>query len=148
MTRALILLAALAVASAPAASAEQVASAQGAVLRGLDKVTGKTTDLDLRVGDTQNFGRLTVSLADCRYPVADPASNAYAQLIVLDPATEEPLFYGWMVASSPALSALDHARYDVWVLRCDIPGAEEAAEGEAPVQMELPDTRPMLRPGG
>jgi hypothetical protein len=25
-----------------------------------------------------------------------------------------------MIASSPAISALDHPRYDVWVLRCII----------------------------
>ncbi|MGB0800115.1 MAG: DUF2155 domain-containing protein, partial [Planktomarina sp.] len=25
---------------------------------------------------------------------------------------------GWMVASSPALNALEHPRYDIWVLRC------------------------------
>jgi hypothetical protein len=28
------------------------------------------------------------------------------------------VFSGWMIADSPALSALDHARYDVWILRC------------------------------
>jgi hypothetical protein len=30
-----------------------------------------------------------------------------------------PVFSGWMIASSPALSAMDHPRYDVWILRCD-----------------------------
>jgi hypothetical protein len=95
-----------------------VASAPGAVLRGLDKMTGTTRDIDLRVGDTTEFGRLTVSLADCRYPIADPGANAFAQVIILDPAMPDPLFYGWMVATSPALSALDHPRYDIWVLRC------------------------------
>ncbi|MFT5180431.1 MAG: hypothetical protein ACI8S3_000304, partial [Alphaproteobacteria bacterium] len=29
-----------------------------------------------------------------------------------------PLFSGWMFASSPALSALEHAVYDVWVVDC------------------------------
>ena len=29
-----------------------------------------------------------------------------------------PVFSGWMFASSPALSALEHAVYDVWVLDC------------------------------
>ena len=31
----------------------------------------------------------------------------------------ERLFDGWMIASSPALNALDHPRYDVWVIGCD-----------------------------
>ncbi|MCW8843320.1 MAG: DUF2155 domain-containing protein, partial [Rhodobacteraceae bacterium] len=42
-------------------------------------------------------------------------------------ASEAPLFQGWMIASSPALSALDHPRYDVWVLRCKTPVAESGA---------------------
>ena len=28
------------------------------------------------------------------------------------------IFSGWMFASSPALSALDHPVYDIWVLEC------------------------------
>jgi hypothetical protein len=95
-----------------------VASAPGALLRGLDKSSGTTTDIPLMIGDTKSFGRLSISLTDCRYPVADPGSNAYAQLIVFDPGQDRPAFDGWMVATSPALSALDDARYDIWVLRC------------------------------
>jgi len=34
---------------------------------------------------------------------------------------DKPVFKGWMIASSPALNALDHPRYDVWVLRCITP---------------------------
>jgi hypothetical protein len=109
---------ALMLASAPAI-AQDVTSSAGAVLRGLDKITGETTDLTLAVGDTQTFGRLTVSLMDCRFPVNDPASNAFAQMIIFEEGAEKPVFDGWMIASSPALSALDHPRYDVWVLRCD-----------------------------
>ena len=33
-------------------------------------------------------------------------------------ADEELLFSGWMFASSPGLSALEHPVYDVWVIRC------------------------------
>ena len=103
--------------AAPAA-AQDVASARGAVLRGLDKMSGAVADIEVAVGDTATFGKLQVSLTDCRYPVGDPTSNAYAQLIIFDPAQDQPVFDGWMIASTPALSALDHPRYDVWVLRC------------------------------
>ena len=90
------------------AAADEVASAPGALLRALDKVSGETTDL----------GRLAVTLSDCRYPVADPSANAYAHLTITDTATGAAVFDGWMVAASPALSALDDPRYDVWVIRC------------------------------
>lgn len=100
------------------ASAEEVASAPGAVLRALDKVSGETTDLNLARGGSARFGRLDVTLSDCRYPVADPSANAYAHLTIADAETGAVAFDGWMIASSPALSALDDPRYDVWVIRC------------------------------
>lgn len=100
------------------AAAEEVASAPGAVVRALDKVSGETTDLDLARGTTVTFGRLAVTLSDCRYPVADPSANAYAHLTIVDTASGATVFDAWMVAASPALSALDDPRYDVWVIRC------------------------------
>ena len=45
--------------------------------------------------------------------------EAYAYLTIVEEAnTAAPVFQGWMIASSPALNAMDHARFDVWVLRC------------------------------
>ena len=97
----------------------QTAQASRVTLRALDKMLGRPTDIDLAVGETVLFGRLAIRALECRYPDDDPASDAYAHLEILDPAGQ-PIFDGWMIASSPALSALEHPRYDVWVLRCDI----------------------------
>ena len=99
-----------------------VMRAEGALLRGLDKVTGQTRDLELKDGDSARMGLITVTLGECRYPADDPASNAYAWITILDDRANEPVFRGWMIAAAPALSALDHARYDVWVIRCNIAG--------------------------
>lgn len=98
--------------------AEPGEQASGAVLRALDKVSGETTDVEMRSGQSAQIFALDVGLTDCRYPAGNPAGDAFAHLIIRDENTEGPVFTGWMVASSPALSALDHARYDVWVLRC------------------------------
>ncbi|SPH18438.1 hypothetical protein DEA8626_01976 [Defluviimonas aquaemixtae] len=110
--------AALAIVVAGAGQAQEVASAPGAVLRGLDKVAGATTDIEIVTGASARFGRLVVTLSDCRYPIDDPSSNAFAFLSIADAATGSMAFEGWMIASSPALSALDDPRYDIWVLRC------------------------------
>ena len=99
-------------------AATGVARGSGAVLRGLDKVSGRTTDITLRVGEAATFGRLEVRLGECRYPAGDPSSDAFAQMTITDTARGHTVFAGWMVASSPALSALDDARYDVWVISC------------------------------
>jgi len=103
--------------AAPAFSA-QVATAPAAVLRGLDKVDGHLTDMELTNGQSRDFGRMTITLKECRYPSGNPAGNAYANLIIHEKGTQAPIFSGWMIATAPALNALDHARYDVWVLRC------------------------------
>ena len=97
---------------------EQVSLGKGAILRGLDKVNGKTSDLDMANGTSVEFGRLSVSLGECRYPEGNPSGDAYAFLTIHETGKPDLIFSGWMVASSPALSALDHARYDVWVTRC------------------------------
>lgn len=115
----------LALTLAGPALAQEASEAAGAVLRGLDKVSGTTTDLTVRNGESAAFGPLTVTVSDCRYPRDNPAADAYANIDIMD-AGGKALFGGWMVASSPALSALDHPRYDVWVLSCILP------EGAAP----------------
>jgi len=103
---------------AAAAQEAEIAQGGGALLRGLDKVNASVTDLDLASGAQTAFGRLTVRLNECRYPADNPAGEAYAFLVIADTATGEELFSGWMLASSPALNALEHPRYDIWVLRC------------------------------
>ena len=97
---------------------EQAAVAEGALLRGLDKVSGTLTDLEMTTGQTQRMGRIDVTLGECRYPKGNPSGDAYAFLVIRAEGVTQPVFEGWMIASSPALNALDHPRYDVWVLRC------------------------------
>lgn len=97
---------------------EATSLARGAVLRGLDRLSGDVTDIELAVGDTVALGRLQVTLGECRYPTENPAGNAYAWLVVREGGEQTPLFSGWMVAASPALNPLEHSRYDVWVMRC------------------------------
>ena len=93
-------------------------SASGAEIKGLDKVSGNVLDLTLSAGETGSVGRLDVTLGECRYPEGNPAGEAYAWLEITDTLRGQRVFEGWMIATSPALNALDHARYDVWVIRC------------------------------
>lgn len=97
---------------------ETVAKAGGAEVRALDKITGIVSDISVDVGETARFGRIDITLGECRYPENNPAGEAYVYLVIRLTGQEEPAFSGWMLASSPALNALDHARYDVWALRC------------------------------
>jgi hypothetical protein len=87
-------------------------------LRGLDTLNGTASDIELDVGETTRFGYLEITADACRIPKADAAGDTYAFLRIRDVREEAPRFSGWMFASSPAVSALDHPRYDVWLLSC------------------------------
>ncbi len=123
-----LLAAMLLVAMVPMASAD-IVKAKGAQVRVLDKMTGSVTDYVLGTGQAQVEGKLTVQMDECRYPSDMPSGEAYAHLTISDAGSAEPVFKGWMIASSPALNALDHARYDVWVLRCDVPATADGSNG-------------------
>ena len=98
-------------------SQPQTAQAQRVTLRALDRMLGQPTDIEMSVGETVIYGRIVIHVRECRYPTDDPASDAFGFIEILD-QQGAPLFAGWMIASAPALSALEHPRYDVWVLRC------------------------------
>jgi hypothetical protein len=97
---------------------EIAVTASAGVVRVLDKLTGKHVDLTLQSGETGHLGFLQVTLNECRYPEDNPSGDAFISLLINYRTEVEPAFSGWMIASSPALNAMDHQRYDVWALRC------------------------------
>ena len=100
-----------------------------AELQGLDKVTARTQRFYAPVGGSTRFGTLEITVGDClvNVPEAPPESVAYLTIVDHKPGqAEEKLFAGWMFASTPSLSALDHGVYDVRVLSCTM------AQGSAP----------------
>ena len=99
-------------------TAQEVNSAPGGDIRVLDKLNGAITDVTMVNGQPQKVGLLLITLNDCRYPSRNPSGDAYAALTVTYRNDTTPVFDGWMIASSPALNAMDHPRYDVWVMRC------------------------------
>jgi len=99
-------------------AAQEAQSGDTAAFRVLDKLNGVVTDVSLRTGETRALGYLQITLDECRYPRANPSGDAFAELTVIYRAQEEPVFQGWVIASAPALNAMEHPRYDVWVLRC------------------------------
>jgi len=105
--------------AANAAVALKASDANSGLLRVLDKVSGAVTDVRMGVGETGALGLLKITLNECRYPSSNPSGDAYAKVTVVYRDDVEPAFRGWLIASAPALHAMDHPRYDVWVLRCN-----------------------------
>jgi hypothetical protein len=96
------------------------------VLRGLDKVTARTRDFEIPIGETAQFGALSITAHYCRKRPPEETPETYAFLEINDRRTDgfgvdvegEQIFSGWMFASRPAQNPLEHPVYDVWVLDC------------------------------
>lgn len=92
-------------------------------LQTLDKVTARTERLPIEIGSTAQFGTLQITAHHCAYrPPEEPPENT-AFLTIQDMGYDNKIppqivFSGWMFASSPAVSSLEHAVYDVTVLTC------------------------------
>lgn len=100
-----------------------------AVLRTLDKVTARVSTIQVPVGSATELGSLEVTVRACdkRPPEETPESAAFLEIseaIQGEPA--KMLFSGWMFASSPSLSALEHPIYDIWVVDCVNPTTSDS----------------------
>ena len=100
--------------------AQRASETNAAELRWLDRTSGELHSFIITAGDPVTLGPLEIHLQACRYPEGELSLNAFALLAIYDAASKIKFFEGWMVASSPAINALEHPRYDVWVLRCKI----------------------------
>ncbi len=92
-----------------------------AILQGMDKVTARVSTMEAPIGDTVHFGTLEIITRTCdkRPPEETPESAAFLDIWDVRPGEAAlSIFRGWMMASSPALNALEHPVYDVWVLDC------------------------------
>lgn len=90
-------------------------------LQGLDKVTARVWNFSAPLHQSMPFGTLTVTVRACRVtpPIEPPEAAAFLEILENRSGEDaRTLFSGWMFASSPALSALEHPVYDVWVTGC------------------------------
>lgn len=105
----------------PTQGLEKPKGAVVAHLQALDKVTAQTHQLHIPVGQKADFERLSIWVRGC-WSAPPHERPEHAALLVLrenDP-DKGPIerFSGWMFASSPALSALEHPVYDIRVIGC------------------------------
>lgn len=147
--------AALLAASIPAGAAARPSEPHRvAVLRALDKVTARVSTLEAPVDRETRFGTLLVTPRACLVapPIEPPERAAFlevreprgGEVREPGPGGGEPalLFSGWMFASSPGLSALEHPIYDLWLLDC----REPAGGGPAAGPTAGPSTSPRAKP--
>ncbi len=119
----------LAVGGAPAAAEE--GGRMAAILQGLDKTTARVSTIEAPLDEVARFGSLKIVARAChkKPPTETPESTAFLEIVDVRPDSPAVrVFTGWMFASSPAVSALEHPVYDIWVLDCRRLARPEAAE--------------------
>jgi hypothetical protein len=142
--RVLLTAAALLVLAAPHAARADMEDYPVVKLQSLDKITARTMTFEARVGSTLKYGPLYIKIQACRKapPIEQPEAAAFLQIWEVTPENDAKwVFSGWMYASSPALSPMDHPVYDVWVLDClQRQGGGEAEKSAAAGEKEAQES--------
>ena len=136
---------ALTLLSAPLATPAGAIAGDIAVLQGLDKITARVSTFEAPLNVPVRFGSLQIIARACdkKPPEETPESTAFLEITDIRPDSPEvDVFKGWMFASSPAVSALEHPVYDVWVKDCkksSDAAADTPADGSSePTQQAAP----------
>ena len=92
-------------------------------LRALDKITAKTSDIDIIIGKKKKFGYLEILPKNCKRSLeaSDSGVVAYLQVKDLSDKSDEKVFVfnGWTFSSSVTLRTFDHPVYDLWLTGCE-----------------------------
>ncbi len=101
---------------------DPVAFYSTAVVQALNKITAKTSILEMKIGDNVTFGTLTIIARKCWKSGSDQRPESKILLEVLDSNNDKTnktrVFYGWMFSSSPSISGLEHPIYDITAISC------------------------------
>ncbi|HZQ40947.1 MAG TPA: DUF2155 domain-containing protein [Rhizomicrobium sp.] len=114
-------------------------------LRGLEKITGRPTNIVAPIGKPVHFATLTITARFCYStpPSETPETTAFVQ--IEDHRPDQParrVFSGWMYGSSPGLNGVEHPLYDVWVISCNNAPAQAVASNNsgATTKVAAPDS--------
>jgi len=88
----------------------------------LDKVSSKTSTIELKIGEEIEFKNLLIKSQKCENSKFDdnPEITAYIQVIDKTNTNNDEVFVfnGWAFSSSPSLKPFDHPVYDIWLMSC------------------------------
>jgi hypothetical protein len=134
--------------AAPEAAAPPPTPPQGGtqlLLRGLDKITGRPTNITAPIGKPVQYSTLTITVRFCYSTPASETPETTAFVQIEDHRPDQPakrIFSGWMYGSTPGLNGVEHPLYDVWVISCNNAPAPAIAANTstAPVKVKAPDS--------
>ena len=90
---------------------------------GLDKITAKTSDIIINLGETKRYGPLEIKVLRCGKISSENKNDSVAYLQVKDLTENENekvfIFNGWTFSSDPTIAPFDHAIYDLQLVKCN-----------------------------
>lgn len=96
-----------------------------AQLQILNKTTAKTSIVEIKVGNKSSFGSLDITVHKCWEAPLDQRPESKILIDVEEIKVDEnkkeqsdQIFYGWLFASSPSISGLEHPIYDIVAIGC------------------------------
>lgn len=117
-------------------------------MQAMDKITGRVSEIDVPVNGLANFGTFSILVRKCvtKSPEETPENTAFVD-VVDNYRSDNPvnIFKGWMFSSTPALNAVEHPIYDIWLLKC-YNRPQDRAQLLSEEQLALRDSIPMSRP--
>ncbi|GHU26792.1 hypothetical protein FACS1894152_2150 [Bacilli bacterium] len=88
----------------------------------LDKITGRTSKITAKIGETIKFERLEIVPLKCwkSFPEENPENKLLLKIFEIDQHNrkKKEIFYGWIFSSAPSVSGLEHPLYDVELKDC------------------------------
>ena len=88
----------------------------------LDKVSSKTSNIKIKIGEKFTFQNLEINVLKCQNSKFDddPEVTAFMQVIDLRNKDKDKVFVfnDWTFASSPSIRPFDHPVYDIWLKKC------------------------------
>lgn len=113
-------------------------------MQAMDKITGRVSVIDVPVNGEVIFESFSINVRACKTRPPEEAPENFAFVDVVDQLNEKSsvnVFKGWMLSSSPALNAVEHPIYDVWLIKC-IDGKVDASKLLTSEQLKDRDALP------
>ncbi len=140
------LISALMLTAATTAGASEIAM-NTAQMQAMDKITGRVNIIEVPVGGEIKFGSFSIVVRSCKTRPEEEIPENFAFVDVTDKSFDQEefnIFKGWMFSSQPAVNAVEHPIYDVWLLKC-INSEVSTAKLLSTAQLEARDRLPRLQ---
>lgn len=89
-----------------------------AVMRVMNKDAGKVEEINVPVGNEIQFEKMYINVRACKQTDPFEAEDFWAFVEIAE-RDKGQIFGNWMSRNEPGLNPLQHADYDVWLVKCE-----------------------------